>query len=105
MSLYAGGESHVSGVRHGTPLYIAPEILNNGKASKAADVYSFGVMMWELAHRKTAWQQVWNRGVAHTGYLIASTSALFWAITLIYWVGFFISLIHTCIADDRGQGR
>ena len=34
----SGNKSHVSGVRHGTPLYISPEILHNGKASKAADV-------------------------------------------------------------------
>ena len=31
-------KTHVSGVRQGTPLYISPEILHNGKASKAADV-------------------------------------------------------------------
>ena len=34
----SGNKTHVSGVRHGTPLYISPEILHNGKASKAADV-------------------------------------------------------------------
>ena len=48
----------MSGVRHGTPLYIPPEILANGKASKAADVYSFGVMMWEIFHGRTAWEEV-----------------------------------------------
>ena len=53
-----GNKTHVSGVRHGTPMYISPEILRNGKASKAADVYSFGVMMWELCHGMLAWQQV-----------------------------------------------
>ncbi len=53
-----GNKTHVSGVRHGTPMYISPEIVRNGKASKAADVYSFGVMMWELCHGMLAWQQV-----------------------------------------------
>ena len=33
-----GNKTHVSGVNQGTPLYISPEILLNGKASKAADV-------------------------------------------------------------------
>ena len=50
--------SHVSGVRHGTPLYVAPEILKNGKASKSADVYSFGVILWELFHGTLAWQHL-----------------------------------------------
>ena len=53
-----GNKTHISGVRYGTPLYIAPEILQDGKASKAADVYSFGVMMWELCHGMLAWYQV-----------------------------------------------
>jgi hypothetical protein len=37
-----GNDSHISGVRHGTPLYIAPEIVQNGKASKSADVSGVG---------------------------------------------------------------
>jgi len=53
-----GNQTHVSGVHHGTPLYIAPEILADGKASKAADVYSFGVIMWELYHGRSAWEQL-----------------------------------------------
>jgi serine/threonine protein kinase len=51
-------KTHVSGVRHGTPLYISPEILRNGKASKAADVFSFGVIMWEMMHGTLAWNQL-----------------------------------------------
>ena len=38
LSMNAGFGSHVSGVKHGTPLYMAPEILIDAKASKAADV-------------------------------------------------------------------
>ena len=58
MSQAVGLGSHISGMCNGTPLYIAPEILNNGRTSKLADVYSFGVIMWELGHGKTAWSQV-----------------------------------------------
>ena len=35
--------SHVSGICNGTPLYIAPEIIQSHRASKSSDVYSFGV--------------------------------------------------------------
>ena len=48
----------------GTPLYMAPEIWGGGseqqQVSKAADVYSFGVIMWEVIHGKTAWAQYLN---------------------------------------------
>ena len=37
----------------GTPAYMAPEILNKERYKKAADVYSFGVMMYECF----AWRQ------------------------------------------------
>ena len=57
-----GDHSHISGVRHGTPLYIAPEIISNGKASKSADVYSFGVILWELYHGSSAWQHLMLQG-------------------------------------------
>ena len=32
----------------GTPHWMAPEILRGEKYSRAADVYSFGVIMWEM---------------------------------------------------------
>lgn len=33
------------------PFYTCPQILARGNMTKAADVYSFGVMMWEIYHR------------------------------------------------------
>jgi serine/threonine protein kinase len=32
----------------GTVSYCAPELLKQGKLTKAADVYSFAMMMWEI---------------------------------------------------------
>ncbi|GAX74864.1 hypothetical protein CEUSTIGMA_g2310.t1 [Chlamydomonas eustigma] len=51
-------QTHVSGIRNGTPLYMAPEILASSRASKSADVYSFGVMLWELYFGMTAWEKL-----------------------------------------------
>ena len=51
-------KSHVSGIRHGTPLYVAPEVLTESKVSKAADLYAFGVILWELYHGTLAWQHL-----------------------------------------------
>lgn len=48
--LMPANRSHLSGLRHGTPLYIAPEMVSHARVSKAADVYAYGVMMWELVH-------------------------------------------------------
>ena len=50
--------THISGVHHGTPFYIAPEILRQGKASKASDVYSFGIMLWEMLHGTLALKHI-----------------------------------------------
>ena len=32
----------------GTPTHMAPEVLLEGKQSKAADMYAFGITLWEL---------------------------------------------------------
>ncbi|GAX83535.1 hypothetical protein CEUSTIGMA_g10960.t1 [Chlamydomonas eustigma] len=41
-------EAHVSSMFLGTITHMAPETLMEGRASKAGDVYSFGILMWEL---------------------------------------------------------
>ncbi|EGD77334.1 TKL protein kinase [Salpingoeca rosetta] len=37
----------------GTPLYMAPEVLAGGQYDAKADVFSFGVLMWEVATQRT----------------------------------------------------
>lgn len=36
----------------GSVVWMAPEVIKHNKYSVAADVYSFGVIMWELCMRK-----------------------------------------------------
>jgi serine/threonine protein kinase len=38
----------------GTLTHMAPELLLQGRASKASDVYAFGILMWELATGRRA---------------------------------------------------
>lgn len=39
----------------GTPQWMAPEVLRSEQSDEKADVYSFGVIMWELATGKVPW--------------------------------------------------
>nr|BAV58352.1 hypothetical protein [Ulva partita] len=43
-------KSHMSNMRIGTPFYFAPEVQGKGYLSKASDMYSFGVLLWEMFH-------------------------------------------------------
>lgn len=42
----------------GTHHWIAPEVLRGEEFSQAADVYSFGVILWEMIHRKIPFQDL-----------------------------------------------
>ncbi|XP_024545123.1 dual specificity protein kinase shkD-like [Selaginella moellendorffii] len=39
----------------GTPQWMAPEVLRNEPSDERADVYSFGVIVWELATEQVPW--------------------------------------------------
>ncbi|KAH0851935.1 hypothetical protein HID58_094356, partial [Brassica napus] len=40
----------------GTPQWMAPEVLRNESANEKSDIYSFGVVLWELATGKIPWE-------------------------------------------------
>ncbi|KAG2498429.1 hypothetical protein HYH03_003687 [Edaphochlamys debaryana] len=44
-----GERTHVSTRPHGTPTHMAPELWAKGHVSQPADVYAFGITLWELA--------------------------------------------------------
>lgn len=39
----------------GTPQWMAPEVLRNGPSDEKSDIYSFGVVLWELTTQKIPW--------------------------------------------------
>lgn len=39
----------------GTPEWMAPEVLRNEQSNEKCDVYSFGVILWELATLRMPW--------------------------------------------------
>jgi serine/threonine protein kinase len=47
--------THVSNYRAGTTFYMAPEVLAHGRATLAADIYSFGVIMWSMFTGEDPW--------------------------------------------------
>ncbi|KAL6064801.1 Dual specificity protein kinase [Balamuthia mandrillaris] len=42
----------------GTPLWMAPEVLMNKEYDEKADVYSFGIVLWELLCGQDPWQEI-----------------------------------------------
>lgn len=48
----AAHDGQVPGIKYGTVQYLAPEVLNTHIMTKRADVYSFGIIMWEVWHSR-----------------------------------------------------
>lgn len=49
----------------GTPVYMAPEVLNNEKYSEKADIYSFGMVLWEIFTGNRPYEDEQYRSLNH----------------------------------------
>ncbi|KAI7835872.1 hypothetical protein COHA_010220 [Chlorella ohadii] len=54
----AGLSSQLSSAGALNPRWLAPEVLAGGSASRASDVFSFGVVLWELLTWRAPWSEV-----------------------------------------------
>ncbi len=48
----------ITGTLAGTPLYIAPEVFHSQVYDSKADIYSFGLIMWEMWYGQQAFAEV-----------------------------------------------
>lgn len=48
--------THISNVKGGTLTHMSPELMQSNQNSPAADVYAFGILMFELFGGKRAWE-------------------------------------------------
>ncbi|KAF6252064.1 hypothetical protein COO60DRAFT_1673833 [Scenedesmus sp. NREL 46B-D3] len=51
-------DTHISGVHRGTLTHMSPELLLHGRASRASDVYAYGILLWDLATGQRAFEDV-----------------------------------------------
>lgn len=87
-----GSQTHVSNVQGGTPFYMAPEVLELESASKAADVYAYGVILWEMYMSHFS-----STGVP-TPYAISCFPRFPWSCPVLYGV-----LTIACVQSDPSQ--
>lgn len=50
---------------YGTVTHMPPELLNEGILSKAADVYAYGVLLYEIFTKKTVWEGLRHPQIIH----------------------------------------
>ncbi|PNH03325.1 Serine/threonine-protein kinase ste-20 [Tetrabaena socialis] len=67
------GQSHLSNLFQGSPYYIAPEVILSGKVGKSADIFSLGIMLWEL---QNGTRPPWLMGVRLRSYPSLNTGEL-----------------------------
>ena len=51
-------EKLITGTMAGTPAFVAPELIRSSMYDSKADMYSFGIMMWEMWYGRRAFLDV-----------------------------------------------
>ena len=51
-------EKMITGTMAGTPAFVAPELIRSSMYDSKADIYSFGIMMWEMWYGRRAFLDV-----------------------------------------------
>ena len=55
----------ITGKFRGTPRYMAPEVLRSELNDFKADIYSFGIMLWEIWYGRQAFADVNSENIQH----------------------------------------
>ena len=53
----------IAGTLAGTPMYNAPEVLHSKLYDSKADIYSFGIMVWEMWYGRQAFAEFKDRPI------------------------------------------
>ena len=82
----------------GTPLWMAPEVLAGRKYGPSADVYSYGIVMWEIAARCAPWNEV--QGKFLLDELLTVITAERRPAVDSEWPGLYVAVMRRCWATD-----
>ena len=55
----------ITGKFRGTPRYMAPKVLRSELNDFKADIYSFGIMLWEIWYGRQAFADVDSENIQH----------------------------------------
>ena len=62
----------VTGTLAGTPVYIAPEVFRSEIYESSADIYSLGIMLWEMWYGQPAFTNIKVKSLAEFCHLIVN---------------------------------